>query len=172
MLPRLGILDRRAGPIAGEHVVRAALVGRFAVAHRADDAELVGHAGRLRPHLAEDLAGHLGLHHAERPAILQRGVGLGVERLLLGHAARQKDMQDALGPRRPWPTGRADGFWAAWAFSQWSKSPRTKPIAPNAPTVRNSPREGADKGFPWQLHRRIGRTSCAYGMISPYDRNK
>ena len=40
--PMLGILQRRAGPVAGEHVVRAALVGRLAVRHRAADGDLVG----------------------------------------------------------------------------------------------------------------------------------
>ena len=131
------------------------------MAHRADNAELVGHAGRLRPHLAEDLAGQLGLHHAERAAILQRGVGLGVERLLLGHSARAERYAGC-----SWPAAAlAGGPCAAWAFSQWSKSPRTKPIAPSAPTVRNSRREGADKGFPWDKVTSTHRSNLLFSSV-------
>ena len=45
--------EGRAGPVAGEHVVRAALVGGLAVRHRADDGDLVGDLGGLGEALAE-----------------------------------------------------------------------------------------------------------------------
>ena len=155
-----GILQRRAGPIAGEHVVRAALVGRFAVAHGADDAELVGHGRRLTPRLGKDLARQLRLDHAERAAILQRRERLGVERFLLRNSAGQRRYArillafGRLGARRLWQLGPT---------STASRSPRTKPRPPTAPTARKSRRD--ERGFPKQLHQYIDRSSCAIGLV-------
>ena len=144
------VLDRRTGAIAGEHVVRAALVGRFAMAHRADDAQLVGHAGRFRPHFAKNLARQLGLYNPERAAILQRGIGLGVERLLLGHSAGQKNMQDALGSRRLNRSGRRVlGGLGLFPMQQVAEDETHRPQ-----------RSDRQKFAPRRLRQRISRGNC------------
>ena len=91
------VLERRAGAVAGEHVVRAALVGCLAVGHRAADGDLVRDLGGLFERLAEAHPRKLGGDVPAWPAILERGVRLGVERLLVCHAAGQENMDDRLG---------------------------------------------------------------------------
>ena len=95
--PEARELDRRAGPIAGEHVVGAALVGGLAVRHGANDAEFVGDIGCLLHVLAEHFPFDFRLHRAERAAVFQRGKGLGIPGFLGGHPTGQIDMDDALG---------------------------------------------------------------------------
>ena len=92
-----GVLKCRAGPIAGEHVVRAALVRRLAVRHGPADRDLVHHLGGLLPELAEPHALHVGVDAAERTPILHRCKGLRVKGLLVSHAARQENEDDRLG---------------------------------------------------------------------------
>ena len=89
-----GILDRRAGAISGEHVVGAAFVGGFAMGHRADDGDLVRDVGGCFEMFAEDFAGDARLDRPERPAIFDRGVGLGIERFLRSDPAGQKNVDD------------------------------------------------------------------------------
>ena len=91
------ILQRRAGADAGHHVVRAALVGGFAVGHRADDRDFVGNLRGLLHQLGEVNALELGLDGAHRSAILDGGIHLRVEGLLMRHAAGQVDVDDVLG---------------------------------------------------------------------------
>ena len=91
------ILQRRARPIAREHVVRAALVGRLAVGHRAADREFVGDLGRMREQFTKSYAGQNRVDAAQGAAVFDRRVGLGVERFLVGVAAGQVDVDDRLG---------------------------------------------------------------------------
>ena len=51
----------------------------------------------LRQRLAEDFAADVRLHRAQLAAIFDRRERLGIERFLMGHAAGQVDMNDALG---------------------------------------------------------------------------
>ncbi len=97
--PMLGTRERRAGAVPGEHIVRATLVGRFAVGHRTNDAQLVGDLRRLLQRFAEQFARDLRLNLPHLAAILDRGVGLGVERFLMGHPTREINVDQRL--RRP-----------------------------------------------------------------------
>ena len=45
----------------------------------------------------KDFARHLRRHRSQLAAIFDRGIGLGIERFLMGDAARQEDMDHALG---------------------------------------------------------------------------
>jgi CRP-like cAMP-binding protein len=72
-------------------------VGRFAVGHRANHAQLVGESRGLGQRVAKQHARNLGLHHAHFAAVLDRRVRLGVERFLVSHATGQEDMNDRLG---------------------------------------------------------------------------
>src|SRR5439155_26793309 len=54
-------LQGRAGTITGKHVVRAALVSRLAVRHRAADRQLVRDLSRLWHHLVDERAGDVRL---------------------------------------------------------------------------------------------------------------
>ena len=131
-------LQRRAGPVAGEHVVRAALVGRLAVRHRADDGDLVGD---LRPSCGsvslKTTPASLVCDRAQLAAVLDRGVRLGVERLLVGHAAGQEDVDDALG------LGLDDVvvLLLGLGLLERKKSASVRP-SPPAPTVRKPRRPG------------------------------
>ena len=86
---------RRA--VAGEHVVRAALVGGLAVGHRADERDLVGDLRGFLHELAELDAGDFRVDGSERPAVFGGGEGLGIEGFLVGEAAGEEDVDDALG---------------------------------------------------------------------------
>ena len=94
--PEARVLERRARAVAREHVVRAALVGGLAMRHRPADRELVGDLRRVRQHLAEPHAGEHRLDAAERAAVLGRRERLGIERLLVGVAAGEIDVDDRL----------------------------------------------------------------------------
>ena len=89
--------ERRARLVAGEHVVRAALVRRFAVSHRAAKRDLVAHFGRLHEMLVEHDPIDVRRDRAHRSAVLDRRVRLGVERFLMRSAARQEDEDNRLG---------------------------------------------------------------------------
>ena len=89
--------DRRALAVAGVHGVTRPAVIRLLAGDGADDGQLVGDLGQVAKVFIQDDAGQFRLGHAERAAILQRGVGLGVPRFLVGHAAGQDDLDDALG---------------------------------------------------------------------------
>ena len=52
---------------------------------------------RLRDFFAKADAGKSGLDGAKGAAILGRGVGLGVERFLMGHPAGEENVDDRLG---------------------------------------------------------------------------
>ena len=84
------------GPVAGEHVVGAAFVGGLAVGHRADDGDLVGDLGGFLQVLAELDARDRGVDGAEGAAVFGGGEGFRVEGFLVGHAAGQEDVDDAL----------------------------------------------------------------------------
>ena len=90
-------MNRRAGTVAGEHVMRAAVVVGFAVGHGAHDGNFVRDTGGLDHVLREMHAGQLGLHRAERPAVFDGREHLGVERLLRRHAAGQVNVDDGFG---------------------------------------------------------------------------
>ena len=91
------VFQSRAGTDARHHVVGAALVGRLAVRHRTHHGDLVGNLRRFLHQLGEVGALNLGLHGPQRAAILDGGIHLRVERLLMGHAARQVNIDDVLG---------------------------------------------------------------------------
>ncbi len=91
-----GELDRGARAIAGEHVVGATLVRRFAMGHRADQGDLVQDLGAVLELLAHILSRH-AFHGTEGAAVISAGKRLGVPGLVLGHAARQVDVDDGAG---------------------------------------------------------------------------
>ena len=97
------ILQRRARPIAGEHIVGATLVGGLTMGHRAADGELVGHLSGVGEKLTHANTRHVRLDASQRPAVLDGRKRLGVERLLVGHATREEDADHRL--RRPLVTG-------------------------------------------------------------------
>ena len=65
--------------------------------HRTHDGNLVGHLGRFFHNLAVAYARKLGADIAELAAVGQGSVGLGVEGVLMRHAAGKEDVDDALG---------------------------------------------------------------------------
>ena len=69
----------------------------------ADDGELVGDGGGLFQQAAEVLA-CVRLDGPQFAANLDRGVGLGVERVDVAHASREKDLNDRVGR---WRLGRS-----------------------------------------------------------------
>ena len=89
------IHQRGAGPVTGEHVLRAALVGRFAVGHRTANRDFVGDLRGLLQQLVEAHAGKLRVDRAHLAAVIDRRVGLGIPRFLMRDAAWQKDVDDA-----------------------------------------------------------------------------
>ena len=84
--PEARIRQRRRRLVAGEHVVRAALVGRLAVRERSDHSELVGDARQTGNRLAKYIPS-LGLDRLHLSAILKRTVRLGIESFLVGNPA-------------------------------------------------------------------------------------
>ena len=93
------ILNRGRRTVAGEHVVRAALVRRFAVRHRADDGELVGDLRGFFEILRELHAGDRRVHGAERPAIFDRREVLRIPSFLMRAAAGEIDVDERFGGR-------------------------------------------------------------------------
>ena len=91
-----GKLDRRAGSVAGEHVVSAALVRRLAMRDGADHRDLVEDLGDVREALADILAGD-AFDRCKRATIFRRGEGFRVPGLMLRHAAGQVDVNDGGG---------------------------------------------------------------------------
>ena len=92
------ILHRRAGPPAGEHVVRAARVVRLAVGHRTHHAKPVGDLRRLLERFRKIDAVQLRLHRAQRAAVFNRRQKLRIKRFLRRNAAREKDIDHRLRP--------------------------------------------------------------------------
>ena len=131
----LGNVEGRAGPVAGEHVVRAALVGGLAVRHRAADGDLVGDLGRVLEQFVEEHAVELGRDRAQLAAVLDRGERLGIEGVLMGHAAGQEDVDDRLGRGGLGGAGRGGLGGAAWRRKNWS-------------SVRSERRRGRRAGSP------------------------
>ena len=74
-----GELKGRAGTIARKHIVRAAFVGRFAVRHRPDHAQLVSNLSRLLQRFAEQSTRNLGLYGPHFTTIFDRGERMRVE---------------------------------------------------------------------------------------------
>ena len=94
------------------------------VVHRPEQGEPVGAAGQARQQLADVQPGDRRRDRLERPAVLDRGVRLHVERVEVARPAPEPEHDH--GPRRrrcrPRPRARAE-----------SKSPSVRPIAPAAP---------------------------------------
>src|SRR5258708_3959706 len=93
------IMDRRAGPVTGEHVVRAPVVVRFTVGHGTDHGYFVRHFRGLPQVLGKDDAVEFGLYRAEGAAVFDGRQQLGIEGFLRGDAAGQIDVDDRLGRR-------------------------------------------------------------------------
>ena len=89
--------QRRAGTIAGEHIVGATLVGGFAVSHRAANGDLVGDLRGLGEVFAKEHAIDLGADRANLAPIFDGSQRLGVEAVLMGHATGKEDVNDRLG---------------------------------------------------------------------------
>ncbi len=99
-----------AGRPAGLNHVGGRLVGVDAVGHAADDGILVGLLGQERQHLANPDAGHIGLDRlGERAAVIVAGAWLRVERIEVGGAAPDPDLDDGLGFRLCCRRGGAPG---------------------------------------------------------------
>ena len=77
--------------------MRAALVGRFAVGHRADDGDLVGHRGGFFHELTELNTGDFRIDRTKGPAVLRGRERFGIERLLMRQSAGQEDVDHPLG---------------------------------------------------------------------------
>ena len=82
--------------VAGEHVVRAALVCGFAVRKRTNDGEFIRDTGQARNGFAKHIPS-LGLDRLHLAAKFKRAVGLGVEGLLVSDPTRKEYVNDALG---------------------------------------------------------------------------
>ena len=82
---------------AGQDPVGRRLVVVILVAGRAHQADLVHRPGHLRQQFADLQAGDVGGDGAVLAADLLRGVGLGVERVVVGKAAAEEDEDDRLG---------------------------------------------------------------------------
>ena len=95
---KAGKLDRGAGAVAGEHVVRAAFMRRLAMRDGADERHLVEDLGDAGELLADILTSD-AFDGAEGAAILGGGEGFGVPRFMLGHATGQIDVYHRLGHR-------------------------------------------------------------------------
>jgi len=93
----LGYWRAGLGTIAGEHVVRATLVGRLAVSHRANHRELVGKLGCLGKCLAESLTLDLGGDRAHVAPVLDRCEWFGIECFLVRDPAGKEDMDHRVG---------------------------------------------------------------------------
>jgi hypothetical protein len=119
-----------AGLVAGEHIVRAALVSRFAMRHRADDGDLVGDLRRLRQRFAKHFARRLGGDRPHVATIFQRRVRLRIERLLMGDAAGQVDMNHTLG------LGLEELIVLLFGAG-FAEAEVVRPTPVSAPTVRN-----------------------------------
>ena len=89
--------QRGTGAVAGKHVVCATFVSRFAVGHRTNDGQLVSDLGCLGERVTEQFAADLRRDLLHLTAILDRGIGLGIERFLMSHPTWQIDMNDRLG---------------------------------------------------------------------------
>ena len=87
--------------------MRAPLVRRLAVRHRADDGEPIRHCREFGQFFGKMHARQIGGNRAQRPAILARREGFRIKRLLRRHAARQEYLDDRVrsgargGGRRP-----------------------------------------------------------------------
>ena len=74
--------------------------------HGAADGQLIGDLGGLFKVFVEHHAIELGGDGTQFAAVLDRGIRLGVEGILVGHPTRKKDMDDRLG----------FGLWARWGL--------------------------------------------------------
>ena len=129
----LGYCERRAGAVAREHVVRAALVGRLAVRHRADDRQLVGDLGGLRQRLAE-LARLRSWWRSSPCRPGTRWERTAWDRTSPGGRSRRAGRCGS--PSRPWPRSprSSSGRPAPRAAAG---RPEVRPPSPIVPTVRN-----------------------------------
>ncbi len=89
------IEQRGARLIAGEHVVRAALVGGLAVRHRAADRDLVRNLGGVLQMFVDPHAGDVRFNAAEWAAIFDGGEWLGIPAFLVRHATGHENVNDA-----------------------------------------------------------------------------
>jgi hypothetical protein len=76
----------------GEALVK--IVTALGVDHRADDGELVHHAGHSWEFFANLNSGHVGRDGLEFPANVRRGVWLQVEHILMGRTTGEQDVDD------------------------------------------------------------------------------
>src|SRR5262249_21628025 len=88
------ILDRRARPPAGEHIMGAAIVISLSMRHGADDADFVSDSGRLLERLGKINTVEPGLHRPERATIFNRRQQLWIERFLGRNSSRQENVND------------------------------------------------------------------------------
>ena len=91
-----GILDGRARPPAGEHVVCAAIVVGFAVGHGANDANFVGYFCGLFEMLRKMNAFDVGFDRSQRTPIFDGSKHFGIERFLRGYATGKEDVNNGL----------------------------------------------------------------------------
>ena len=95
--PHAGILERRAGAITREHVVRAPLVRGLAMGHRANHRQLVGELGGLGKRLTEPFALNLARDRAHVAAVLDGSERFGIKRFLVGDPAGEEDVNHRVG---------------------------------------------------------------------------
>ncbi len=129
--------DRDSRRRAGHHIMITCAVVPLVVADRPDDRELVGDRRQLRQVFRERDAGDLGVDGVERPPDLARGVGLGIERLVMARPAVHPD-QDAACRTRPGRI-RASGRQPRSRSRSMSPWPRNPPSPSRRQSRRLSP---------------------------------
>ncbi len=83
--------------VAGHHVVEGRLVIALAVIHRPHDCEFLGMSGQQRQVVTNLDTRHVGRDRQERPADLDRSLGLQVKRVLVGRGAPEVHQDAPLG---------------------------------------------------------------------------
>ena len=94
----VGQVHRPRVGVAGGHFVRGAGMSVVAVRERADDGQLVDHAGQPRHAIAERDARHAGGQGVELAANFGRRVGLGVEGIEMRWSALEPNQDARAGP--------------------------------------------------------------------------
>ena len=89
--------DGRAWAVAGEHVMRATLMGGFTMGHAADHRQLVHDFGDVLELLAHIFSRNGGFNWRVRTTVVRAGEGLRIPGLMLSHAAGQVDVNDGVG---------------------------------------------------------------------------
>ncbi len=95
--PGRGVYDRGSLGVSGPHEVAARSVRPLGGGHGTNQRDLVGLSGQLREVMAELDAIRCCLDGLGRAPVFRRRLGLGVEGVKVGHAARHEEVNDTFG---------------------------------------------------------------------------